>query len=405
MSTIHSHTTAGFGWRPTTPVSADALQVAGHELTVFVEAEPLAVRLLADLRWAQKRIWIESYIFAADEMGRTLAQVLKAKARQGLDVRVMYDAVGCLTTPDEFFEDLAAAGVRVHGFHQASEALRRWAFLRVFNRRNHRKLVVIDDSVAYFGGMNLVDPLGDAALEEARSERLPEARGWRDVHVRLVGPQQAAIAAMMDYLWRKVDHERVRQPRWALRQMLSCRQDGLFVFDCQPGFRGRRAARVLCPLLRRARHTITISMAYFLPTGSVLRELLQAARRGVRIRVLIPGNSDVPLAHWACRHNYHRLLKAGIRIFERRERMLHSKVLVIDDQWSIVGSCNLDPRSLRSNLEFLCVVRSREFAGLLTNIAAIEMRHSHKVVEHHWRSRSRWRRLLDAWAWKMRKWL
>src|SRR5438477_12324723 len=137
-----------------TPVRVD---VAGHDLTLFVESPPLFAAMLDDLRAARRRIWLETYIIFDDSVGRGIAEVLKEKARAGLDVRLHYDAVGSLTTPYRFFRDLQNAGVRVHAFHSFWEALWRFRFLRVLNRRNHRKLLVIDDRVAYFGGMNVAD--------------------------------------------------------------------------------------------------------------------------------------------------------------------------------------------------------------------------------------------------------
>jgi cardiolipin synthase A/B len=378
---------------------------AGHQFTLFVESGPLVQSVLADLNAAQRRIWLESYIFAADPAGKALAAVLKAKAQAGLDVRVMYDAVGCLGTPNAFFEDMQRSGVKVHGFHKFGYAVRRWDFFNIFNRRNHRKLLVTDDDVAYFGGMNFVDRCGVIVVDESQPARPPVSSGWRDVHVRLSGPQVPQLAATMNYLWYKAQHIPAKRARWPRRKMLQANADGLFFFDCEPGFKGRQAARVLCPLLRRARRTIYISMAYFIPSGPVLRELLRAVRRGVKVRVLIPANSDVPMARWACRHHYERLVERGIRIYERQDLMLHSKALVIDGQWSVIGSCNLDPRSLRSNLEFLGVVRGRSLARTLEQICAYELRHSHRIVADHWRCRSWWQRQLDWLAWVCRRWL
>ncbi len=378
---------------------------AGHQFTLFVESGPLVQSVLADLNAAQRRIWLESYIFAADPAGKAVAAVLKAKAQAGLDVRVMYDAVGCLGTPNAFFEDMQRAGVQVHGFHKFGYALRRWDFFHIFNRRNHRKLLVVDDHIAYFGGMNFVDRCGVIVVDESQPARRPVSNGWRDVHVRVSGPQVPQLAATMNYLWFKAQHIPLKRTRWPRRKMLQAGGEGLFFFDCEPGFKGRRAARVLCPLLRRARRSITIAVAYFIPSGPVLRELLRAVRRGVKVRVLIPANSDVPMARWACRHHYERLVERGIRIYERQDLMLHSKALVIDGLWSVIGSCNLDPRSLRSNLEFLGVVRSQALARTLEQICAFELRRSHRIVADHWRRRSWWQQQLDWLAWACRRWL
>src|SRR5438874_9832013 len=166
--------------------------VAGHELTIFVESMPMIAATIRDIQSAQKRVWVESYIFLNDVAGSAVAEALQERARKGLDVRVLYDAIGSQTTPSAFFRQMEEAGVQVHCFHSVWEALYRFSILRVLNRRNHRKLLIIDDRVAYFGGMNLVAQ-GSAALV-APAEHLPVSAGWRDVHVRLTGPQQPELA-------------------------------------------------------------------------------------------------------------------------------------------------------------------------------------------------------------------
>jgi cardiolipin synthase len=383
-----------------------AVQVAGQALTIFEESPPLVAAMLDDIRTATALVWLESYTIVADAAGRAVADALKERARAGLDVRLMYDAFGSLGTPAEFFEGLRDAGVQVHAYHTVREALRRSALFRVLNRRNHRKLLVVDDCVAYFGGMNLVDQSGIRTVADARARRLPASAGWRDVHVRLEGPRQRDIALAMDRLWRRAHRRRgVRWPAWPLRRMLAERGERIYFFESRPSFKARRTARIFVPLIRRARRSITLSMAYFIPVGRVLRELMRASRRGVRVRVILPGQSDVRLAQWASYHLYARLLRAGIRIFERFDNMLHSKVMVIDDRWTVTGSCNLDPRSLRLNLEFVAVIASPKLTGVMNDICAYEIRHSRRVCRRDVAGRPWWQRVRDRAAWALRWWL
>jgi cardiolipin synthase len=385
------------------PVDID---VAGNSLRLFSESPPLMEAMVEDLRTAQRRAWVESYTFADDAAGRAIAEALKERAAAGVDCRLMYDAVGSFDSPRALFDDLAAAGVQVHAFCTLSTALWKFASLRMFNRRNHRKITIVDDHVAYFGGMNIIDQSGIETIEDAKARDLPASAGWRDVHVRLTGPAQTEVADAFDRLWQRVHHHRRRPwPRWQVNKMLSAQEDSIFFFDSRPRLHIRRPARVLVPLLRRARHTITLSMAYFIPVGDVLKELLRARRRGVTVRVIVPGVSDVPVVQWASRHMYERLLRRGIRIYERKDQMLHSKVMVIDGQWSVIGSCNLDPRSMRLNLEFLAVIRSAELASAVTAICVHEQRHSRPVNVSDCHRRSRWQRMLDSVAWSLRRWL
>jgi cardiolipin synthase len=380
------------------------IMVAGHELHIFVESPPLIEAMIADIRAARQRVWLETYIFLNDAAGERVAAALRERAEAGLEVRVLYDAIGSSTTPGTFFAHMERAGVQVHAYHSLWEALWSFSFFRILNRRNHRKLLVIDDRVAYFGGMNLADVTHQSASEEVES--LPASTGWRDVHIRLTGPQQWEVAESFERSWLRARHQRVpRRSRAYRRAALAAGEESIQFFDSGPGLKHTRASRVFTRVLAGSRHRIAMSMAYFLPVGRVLRELLRAHRRGVFLRVVVPGKSDVPIVQAATRHLYTRLLRRRFHIYERQRNMLHSKVLVADDQWSIVGSCNLDARSLLLNLEFLAIIHSRNLAAVFLEIIRYEMSQSRRIIYHECLSRPLWRRWLDRLAWSVRWWL
>jgi len=378
--------------------------VGRNELQVFVETPELATAMLADIRAAKKRVWLECYIFAADEIGRAVAGALEERARAGLDVRVLYDAVGSQFTPAWFFASMGTAGVQVHGFHSLWEGLRRFRFLWTLNRRNHRKLLVIDDEIGYFGGMN-VSATGDPPTP--RSKAASSGGGsWRDVHLRLVGPDQMAIVDSFSRSWRRAHGENIRRRRRSYRRgILSPRPEAVLFYDSGPGKRFTRAARVFARVLRKAQSSIDISMAYFVPVGRVLRAILGARRRGTAIRVVIPSRSDVPLVEWATRHLYRGLLRRGFQLYERQIRMLHSKLLVVDREWTVIGSANLDARSLYFNLEFIAVIRSREFAQLMVEIIDEEIDQSEQITKEKHANQPWWQRTLAAGAYLLRWWL
>lgn len=385
---------------------ASTLHVAGNALRIYSESASLLADMIRDIRAARSRVWLESYIILADAAGQAIAEVLQERAQAGVDVRVLYDAVGCLRTPKAFFEELRSAGVAVHGYHTIAEAFSRGALAQILNRRDHRKLLIIDDDIGFFGGMNIVDQGQAMTVTQANARRLPVSAGWRDVHVRLQGPQQCEIAAAFDRLWRRTKPDALmRTPHWPLTEMLASTADGIYFFDSLPGLRFRSPVRLFLTLIRRARRNITISMAYFLPPGRLLRALFRARRRGVAITVIVPAQSDVRIVQWATRYLYQSLLRHGIHIFERQNQMLHSKVMVIDDHWTVVGSCNLDRRSLWHNLEFLAAIRSAPLAATVQDICIDEIKHSRRVTAYGCQRLRWWQRWLDRFAYALRRWL
>lgn len=383
----------------------NCLQVAGHELWLFEESPPLIAAMVRDIRAATRRVWLEAYIVSGDRAGRAIAAALEERAGAGVDVRLMYDAVGSFSTPTEYFADLEAAGVQVHCYHSFARTIWTSRFFRLLNRRNHRKLLVADD-VAYFGGMNIVDQSSIHSVEDAKALRLPSSAGWRDVHVRMTGPKAPEVAGAFERLWQRVHHGKSsRPPRWPGRKFVQAQEDTILFFESRPWIKAHRPYRVFLPLLRSARRTITLSMAYFLPLGAVLRELVRAARRGVCVRVILPERSDVKAAEVASRHMYEYLLARGIEIYERQDQMLHSKVMVIDGQWSVIGSCNFDPRSFWINLEFMGVFRSVELAQAVESICEHELRNSRCITPEDCRNRGWFDRWYGWLAWRFRRWL
>ena len=394
-----------FGTLPPEPLHTPVrVSVADHELTIYVESPPLFAAMIDDIRAARSRVWMETYLILDDPAGRAIAEALKERARAGVDVRLHYDTIGSLTTPTRFFRNLARAGVQVHAFHSLWEALWRFRFLRLLNRRNHRKLLVLDDRIAYFGGMNVVDVSNIRTAEQA--EHVAWSSGWRDVHVRLEGPQQGELAESFERSWKRARGEPVRRRPKPYRQaLLDAGEESLQFFDSGPGLKNTRAARVFVRLIRAARRTITLSMAYFVPVGQVLRELLRAHRRGVFIRIVVPGQSDVPVVQRATRHLYTRLLRRRFHVYERQVNMLHSKVMVVDGEWAVLGSANLDARSLWINLEFVAVVHSRKLARALNEVIRYEIAHSRRITRRNYLQQRWWQRLLDRLAWALRWWL
>lgn len=382
-----------------------SIDVAGHKLTLFTEAPRLFAAMLADIHAAQRFIWLETYIFANDESGHRIAEALMRRAKEGLDVRVLYDAVGSQKTGTDFFTAMRSAGIKVHAYHSLWEALRRFSLFTIFNRRDHRKLLVIDELCAYFGGMNIVDHGRDFRFLNV-DEREAPTTGWRDLHLRISGPKQEEVAQSFERSWLHARRQYLPpRPTEYRRVKLGDGRESIHFYDSGPGLEFSRAPRVYRRLLRRAEKSIVIAMAYFIPVGRVMGQLMSARRRGVRLYVIVPAKTDVLVAQYATRYLYKKLLRSGIRLLERNNRVMHTKLVIIDRQWSIVGSANMDPRSLWTNLEFLAVIRSEHFAQEVSRISLYEMHHSTRIKLAQLAHKTLRERLLDFLAYTIRWWL
>ena len=227
------------------------------------------------------------------------------------------------------------------------------------------------------------------------------------MHVRLVGPQVADVAESFDRSWRRAHHEPIdRRPR-AYRRVRLPRGSSDFIrfYDSGPGLHFSRAERVFTRLIGLARRRVVMSMAYFLPTGRVLRTILRGAQRGSRVTIIVPGVERRAAGAAGHAVSVRAAARRRYRDLRAAASMLHSKVMVVDDGWTVVGSCNLDPRSLEINLEFLAVIRSPAMAQAVTQICDEELPQSHPVTVADCDRHSLWQRLLDRGAYLLRWWL
>lgn len=348
----------------------------------YVEGDALYAAMLADIESARRVVRMESYIYASDEVGRAFASALILRARAGCRVHLRVDALGSFDTLDaSLAQALVEGGVRL-------EWCRRWSWRRplAIHRRNHRKLLVVDQRCCYLGGFNL--------HREASLRHYGEQR-WRDTHVRFEGGLVAhAIAAFDEYARRRrrTPWRELRSPQGWLVPNLGLRRRFLL-------------HRWLALRFRQARTRLWLTTPYFVPPASIQRALVRAARRGVDVRVLVPRRSDVRLAQWASRAAYSRLLAGGVRIFEYLPRMLHAKTVVIDADWSMVGTANLDYRSLFINDE---LVLWSDLAGLNRGLAedfACDLQQAEEITAQRWSRRFGLAWIAELVGWLARRWL
>jgi cardiolipin synthase len=369
-------------------------KLSGARLSVGNAAVPLedgraAYRaMLQAIRGARHHVHMEMYIFEDDEVGREFARAMAERARAGVKVRLIYDAVGSLRARKGFFEEMEQAGIAVAVFNPVAPGLVKRGPIDA-QARDHRKLLLVDGRVAILGGINISRVYGSSSASggSARSDASFEDRPWRDLQVRIEGP---AVA----------DFQRAFVEQWEQWKKESIPQEGLFpklaptgphlvrVVASSPREDGAPDALYLALIsaIESAETEVCITNAYFVPHPQLLEALAAAARRGVDVKLVLPGKTDNALVFHAGRAQYQPLLEAGVKIHERKERLLHTKSAVIDGVWSTVGSTNLDWRSLAYNDELNAVVIGPEFAERMKaiferDIAESEGDHDRKVGE------------------------
>jgi cardiolipin synthase A/B len=387
------------------------IEVDGNRLELYTDSESYLTALIADIRSARERVWIESYTISQDPLIDQMVEAVCERASAGLDCRATFDAIGSFRTSDALFETLRAAGVKVYIFRPLKQWQWRLRFLQRFNRRNHRKLVVIDGLISYFGGMNLVNFGGSGTPPDFKTRHQRSDPSWRDVHIRLSGKATSKVASAFLAIRPLSEREKRGLPpirtaptlNPSVATILRSPPDSIEFVDSRPRIKYRRPAPFFNALIRQANQQVRLAMAYFLPFGGILRSLRNAIRKNVVVEVIVPAQSDVPPVKWATQYMYERLIKQGIKIYERKEQMLHAKAMVVDHQWSVVGSCNFDPRSMLTNLEFFAIIHSVDFAHQLQEILDFEKAHSQLVSLDTHRKRNWFLRLLSRIAWSFRR--
>lgn len=327
------------------PVTLDAGRV-----TLLPDGPSFFDALFRDLAAAQQLICLEYYRIRADRTGVRFAELLIEAATRGVTVYLLYDAIGCHVTPDSYFQRLRDAGVTCLPFNPLS--FRRG--IHWFDRRDHRKMTLIDGRVAYLGGMNIGDAYAGLTDEPSR---------FRDVGFSLGGAAVPALLALFCEIWA---FEQGEPPRLPATTLVTPENDGDFtsVTLISGGPHQRRSAirNAFRVAMAAASRELLIANPYFIPGPRILRSLLRAAHRGVRIKLLLPARNDVPLVQVVSRSYYEPLLKAGIEIYELERQLLHAKLMLIDRERTVIGSANLDQRSFHRNFEINAVILSHSFA-------------------------------------------
>jgi cardiolipin synthase A/B len=329
---------------------------------------------------ARESIRLETYIYHVGATGEQFRAALVHACERGVKVRVLVDALGSFSLPDTFWEPLREAGAQCLWFNPIH--LGRWSY------RDHRKMLVCDDTVAYVGGFNIADEYnGDGVTH-----------GWRDLGLVICGGElvQALARSFDAYFTRAAyKHKRLQRFRKASHEVSS--GDNWQLLLSGPGRHQGSLQRTLKQDLLKAK-TVKIICAYFLPTWRLRKALTRVCKRGGRVQLILAGKSDVALSQLASRSLYRHLLRAGVEIYEYEPQILHAKLFIMDDV-VYAGSANLDVRSLKLNYELLVRVSDGELAERARAIFEGDLKHCREIHRATWRkSRTLWNKLKERWA-------
>ena len=355
----------------------------GNDVRLLEDGPSTYQAMISAIGAAQDHINMETYILEDDEVGQRFAQALIAKQQQGVQVNLIRDSVGTLGTPAEFFKRLADSGINVLEFNPVNPLLARRGW--ELNQRDHRKLLIVDGRTAFLGGINISSVYAGGSFSQGSRIR-PDGEAWRDTDLQLQGPVVADLQKLFLDTWAQqkgpplAPKNYLPPPRNAGRQVVRA-------IGSSPQEPYSQIYATLLSAIATAETSVRITNAYFVPDPQLLAALEGAAQRGVDVTLILPSRTDSWLVFHAGRRYYTQLLRAGVKIYERRGVTLHSKTALIDGVWATVGSTNLDWRSFLHNQELNAVVLGSEFGRQIQAMFDRDLAQSEAVTLEAWLQR------------------
>ena len=375
--------------------------VAGNKITLLYDGPQTMTSMLDAIGNAKDHINLETYIFEQDEIGLRFADLLIAKQAAGVKVNIIYDSVGTIGTPQAFFDKMRAAGIQLLAFNPVNP-LKQTDGWKI-NNRDHRKILIVDGTTAFTGGVNISATYSTGSLFRSKSRDSGAKVGWRDTHLRIEGPAVATLQWTFLNNWSA--HHDGDLPEGKFFPPLPEVGDKLVrVLASEPG-NAFDIYKAYLLAIREAKSTIHITCAYFVPDAQVLAALTDAAKRGVDVRLVLPGVTDSGLVFHAGQSFYDEMLASGIKIYQLKVSVLHAKTAVIDKVWSTVGSTNLDTRSFLHNNEINVIVFGGEFAAAMETAFDEDLRNSTLITREDWSRRPITDRFKEWSARLMEYWL
>lgn len=355
----------------------------GNEIEIFTDGKSKFESLKKDLRNARKSILLQYYIFLDDSIGKEIAEILMEKAREGLEVKVIYDHVGSFRASNRFFKKMEKAGVETQPFFRVNFP----QFANRINWRNHRKIVVIDNKVGYIGGMNIADRY---AVDAGKGRQV-----WRDTHFRVTGDitESLIYSFAIDWNFRKKE---AYIPDFKDYERGSPGTSGIQLVTGGPVSQWNNLSLMYLKVISSAKRIIWIQTPYFLPTDALFNALIAAALSDVDVRIMMPRHTDSTLLHYASFSYITQCLNAGIKVYLYQPGMLHAKAMIIDDNLVTAGSTNFDFRSFENNFESNLFIYDEEFNKKMRDIFYSDMEKCERVRREMWLKRPLPHRFLES---------
>jgi len=354
----------------------------GNKVTLLADGQAAYAAMFKAMQSARDHINLETFIIDDDDVGREFSDLMLKKQEEGVQVNLIYDSVGSFMNPASFFQRLRDGGVQVVEFNPVNpfKAQGEW----LLAHPDHRKILIVDGKIAITGGINISSVYSSRPSGRDEDEATPLP--WRDTDVQIEGPAVAEFQKLFLDTWSKQDGPE----RSGRNYYPKLKEEGnalVRVVGSTPGSDNRITFIVYVAAITFAENSIHLTNAYFIPDDQILKAFKDAAGRGVDVKIILPGATDSTLALYAAQYNYSELLKSGVKIYERRNALLHAKTAVIDGVWSTVGSTNLDYWSLLSDDEVNAVILSREFAAEMEKSFAKDLVESHEIKWEQWKER------------------
>lgn len=354
----------------------------GSDISIYTNGSDKFRDLISEIEKATHHIHLQYYIFCDDKIGNVIKELLIAKAKEGVEVRVLYDDVGCWKVKEKFFKEMQEAGIEVYAFLKVAFPV----LTSKVNYRNHRKIVVIDGKVGFMGGMNIAD----------RYEKGTDWGTWRDTHFKITGKGVHGLQAAFLIDWYVVSKQLLNAKIYYPPVPVYSDDNIMQIATSGPVGQWRILLQAYIFMIANAKKYIFIQTPYFLPTEGLNQALQTSALGGIDVRLMLPKRSDTRTANMATHSFIDEMVKAGVKVYFYKPGFLHSKLLVTDDAVTCIGSANMDFRSFEHNFEINAFVYQPAFAKQMRKVFMYDMHHCERLVPTRWLRRPLKQRLAES---------